>query len=192
MALNLEFTVTDQRTWGPGTMLAGKYRVERVLGTGGMGVVVAAIHAQLDERVAVKMLRSERLAQKEACERVLLEARATVKIQSDHVVRVFDVGTLEDGAPYIVMEYLSGCDLAQLLTAEGQLAIADAASYVRQACDAIGKAHALGIVHRDLKPANLFLAVRDEVACIKVLDFGISKVLTADGFAPTLTGAAAV
>src|SRR5436305_1550244 len=101
MALNLVFTVTDERTWGPGTMLAGKYRVERVLGTGGMGVVVAAMHEQLQERVAVKLLRGERIAQKEAVERVLREARATVKIQSDHVVRVFDVSTLEDGSPYI-------------------------------------------------------------------------------------------
>jgi serine/threonine-protein kinase len=192
MALTLKPTVTNDRTWSPGTLLAGKYRVERVLGTGGMGVVVAAIHEQLEERVAVKMLRSERLAQKEACERVLREARATVKIPSDHVVRVFDVGALEDGAPYIVMEYLQGCDLAQLLSAEGKLAIADAAAYIRQACDAIAKAHTLGIVHRDLKPANLFLAVRDEIACIKVLDFGISKVVTADGFDPALTGASAM
>jgi len=192
MAHKLSVTVTHEHRWGPGTILAGKYRVERVIGTGGMGVVVAAIHEQLEERVAVKLLRAERLAQQEACERVLREARATVRIQSDHVVRVFDVATLEDKTPYIVMEYLSGCDLAQLLTAEGKLAIADAASYVRQACDAIGKAHALGIVHRDLKPANLFLAVRDEVASIKVLDFGISKVVTADGFDPALTGAAAV
>ncbi|MBV8756987.1 MAG: serine/threonine protein kinase [Deltaproteobacteria bacterium] len=177
-----------------GTLLAGKYRVERVLGTGGMGVVVAALHEQLDERVAIKLLRSDRLAQQEAVERALREARATVKIQSDHVVRVFDVGTLESGAPYIVMEYLSGCDLAQLLCAEGKLDIADAASYVRQACDAVVKAHALGIVHRDLKPANLFLAVRGDDTSIKVLDFGISKFVSTDAqrIDPALTTTASV
>jgi serine/threonine-protein kinase len=177
----------------PMTVLAGKYRVEKVLGTGGMGVVVAALHLQLDERVAIKLLRPDRAALPEATERALREARATVKIQSDHVVRVFDAGTLDDGAPYIVMEHLVGCDLAQLLCAEGRLSVDDAASYVRQACDAIAKAHALGIVHRDLKPANLFLAVRDDVACIKVLDFGISK-FSADArrLDAALTGGAAV
>jgi serine/threonine-protein kinase len=178
----------------PGTVLAGKYRVERVLGTGGMGVVVAALHEQLDERVAIKLLRADRLAQNEAVERALREARATVKIQSEHVVRVFDVGTLDTGAPYIVMEYLSGCDLAQLLCAEGKLDVADAASYVRQACDAVVKAHALGIVHRDLKPANLFLSVRGEASMIKVLDFGISKFVSTDQLRvdPALTGTASV
>src|SRR3954447_9964023 len=178
----------------PGTLIAGKYRVERVLGTGGMGVVVAAVHEQLDERVAIKLLRADRLAQKDAVERALREARAAVKIQSEHVVRVFDVGTLESGAPYIVMEYLAGCDLAQLLCAEGRLDIADAAAYVKQACDAVAKAHAIGIVHRDLKPANLFLAVRDETTAIKVLDFGISKFVTTDSrrVDPSLTSTASV
>ncbi|HUS30826.1 MAG TPA: serine/threonine-protein kinase [Kofleriaceae bacterium] len=178
----------------PGTVLAGKYRVERVLGTGGMGVVVAALHEQLDERVAIKLLRADRLAQADAVERALREARATVKIQSDHVVRVFDVGTLENGSPYIVMEYLAGCDLAQLLCAEGKLDVADACSYVRQACDAVGKAHAIGIIHRDLKPANMFLAVRDDKSAIKVLDFGISKFVSTDSHrvSPSLTSTASV
>src|SRR5579884_3579247 len=96
----------------PGRVLAGKYRVERVLGTGGMGVVVEATHLQLDERVALKLLRPELVSRPGAVERVLREARATVKIASEHVVRVFDTGTLEGGAPYIAMEYLEGCDLA--------------------------------------------------------------------------------
>jgi serine/threonine-protein kinase len=177
MTRNLSQTMVETN---PGTVLAGKYRVERVLGTGGMGVVVAALHEQLDERVAIKLLRADRLAQKDAVERALREARAAVKIQSDHVVRVFDVGTLENGSPYIVMEYLAGCDLAQLLCAEGKLDVADACSYVRQACDAVAKAHAIGIVHRDLKPANMFLAVRDDKSAIKVLDFGISKLVSTD------------
>jgi serine/threonine-protein kinase len=177
-----------------GSMIAGKYRVERVLGAGGMGVVVAAIHEQLGDRVAIKLLRGDRLGQPEAVERALREGRAAVKIQSDHVARVFDVGTLDDGAPFIVMEYLAGCDLAQLLCAEGRLAIDDATSYVVQACDALAKAHAMGIVHRDLKPANLFLAMRDDAATLKVLDFGISKVVAGESgrIDPSLTGTAAL
>jgi eukaryotic-like serine/threonine-protein kinase len=191
MTRNLSQTMVETN---PGTVLAGKYRVERVLGTGGMGVVVAALHEQLDERVAIKLLRADRLAQADAVERALREARATVKIQSDHVVRVFDVGTLENGSPYIVMEYLAGCDLAQLLCAEGKLDVADACSYVRQACDAVAKAHAIGIVHRDLKPANMFLAVRDDKSAIKVLDFGISKFIATDSHRvdPSLTSTASV
>ncbi len=191
MTRNLGQTMVETT---PGTVLAGKYRVERVLGTGGMGVVVAALHEQLDERVAIKLLRADRLAQADAVERALREARATVKIQSDHVVRVFDVGTLDNGSPYIVMEYLAGCDLAQLLCAEGKLDIADACSYVRQACDAVAKAHAIGIVHRDLKPANMFLAVRDDKSAIKVLDFGISKFVATDAqrLDPSLTSTASV
>src|SRR5690349_2525964 len=191
MTRNLAQTMVETN---PGTVLAGKYRVERVLGTGGMGVVVAALHEQLDERVAIKLLRADRLAQSDAVERALREARATVKIQSDHVVRVFDVGTLENGSPYIVMEYLAGCDLAQLLCAEGKLDVADACSYVRQACDAVAKAHAIGIVHRDLKPANMFLAVRDDKSAIKVLDFGISKFVATDSHRvdPSLTSTASV
>jgi serine/threonine-protein kinase len=161
----------------PGRVLAGKYRIERVLGTGGMGVVVEATHLQLDERVAVKLLRPDLLSRPGAAERVLREARATVKIASDHVVRVFDADTLDGGVPYIVMEYLEGCDLAQLLCGEGKLSIEDACTYVLQACDAVQRAHAIGIVHRDLKPANLFLAAKGEALTIKVLDFGISKVL---------------
>src|SRR5512140_2218783 len=93
----------------PGTIIAGKYRVERVLGTGGMGIVVAAVHVQLDERVAIKLLRAERAVTPQTAERALREARAAVKIQSPHVVRVLDVGALEDGSPFIVMERLEGC-----------------------------------------------------------------------------------
>jgi tRNA A-37 threonylcarbamoyl transferase component Bud32 len=161
----------------PGRVLAGKYRVVRVLGRGGMGLVVEATHVELDERVAVKVLRPELLSRPGAAERVLREARATVKIASEHVVRVFDAGTLEGGVPYIAMEYLEGCDLAQLLCAEGKLPIADACAYVLQACQAVERAHAIGIVHRDLKPANLFLAAKGDALAVKVLDFGISKVL---------------
>ena len=163
-----------------GEVLAGKFRIERVLGQGAMGVVVAATHIQLDERVALKFLLPEALINTDAVARFAREARAAVKIKSEHVARVSDVGTLESGSPYMVMEYLHGQDLSERLFDRGALPIADAVDFVLQACEALAEAHALGIVHRDLKPANLFVTTRpDGTACIKVLDFGISKFTTA-------------
>jgi serine/threonine-protein kinase len=160
-----------------GTMLADKYRVEKVLGRGGMGVVVAATHVELDQRVALKFLLPDAMENMEVVERFAREARAAVKIESEHVARVIDVGKLEDGLPYMVMEYLNGRDLAALLDDVGKLSVEDALDYVLQACEAIAQAHALGIIHRDLKPANLFVTTRpDGTTSIKVLDFGISKV----------------
>lgn len=159
-----------------GQLLAGKYRVERILGEGGMGVVLAALHVQLDQRVALKLLRPTLVAQLDAANRFLREARAAARIQSEHVARVMDVGTLDSGAPYIVMELLEGSDLGQVLHRSGALGVADAVDYVVQACEAIAEAHRLGVVHRDLKPPNLFLTRRtDGSPLIKVLDFGISK-----------------
>ena len=107
-------------------MLAGKYRVERVLGHGGMGVVVAATHVQLDQRVAIKFLLPDALANADVVARFLREARAAVKIQSEHVARVIDVGTLESGAPYMVMEYLEGGDLAHSIAAERPVSVSEA------------------------------------------------------------------
>ncbi len=160
----------------PGDLLAGKYRVERVLGAGGMGIVVAAVHEQLRERVAIKTMRREACKMHGAVDRFLREARACVKVKSENVVRVLDTGTLPDGAPFMVMEHLEGEDLAALLERSGPLPPATAIDYVVQACEAIAEAHALGIVHRDLKPANLFLTRRaDGSPLVKVLDFGISK-----------------
>jgi serine/threonine protein kinase len=160
-----------------GQVLAGKYRVERVLGIGGMGVVVSAMHLQLDERVALKFLLPEALGNPEAVARFAREARAAVKIKSVHVARVSDVGTLETGAPYMVMEFLNGQDLSALIRQRGPLPYQDAVDFVLQACEALAEAHALGIVHRDLKPANLFMIIgTDGAPCIKVLDFGISKI----------------
>jgi len=162
----------------PGEVLAGKYRVEHVLGVGGMGIVVAAMHLELDERVAVKFLAPNMPAPPDAVARFVREAKAAIKIRSDHVVRVLDSGKLESGAPYIVMEYLDGRDLHAVLEDEGPLSIDTAVDYVLQACDAIAAAHALGIIHRDLKPGNLFLTKRgDGSGLVKVLDFGISKVM---------------
>jgi serine/threonine-protein kinase len=162
-----------------GDVLEGKYRIERVLGVGGMGVVVAAHHIQLDEKVALKFLLPAALGNPDAVDRFAREARAAVKIKSEHVARVTDVGALQDGAPYMVMEYLEGGDLEAWLQEHGPLPVEQAVEFVLQACEAIAEAHALGIVHRDLKPANLFCIRRaDGLLSIKVLDFGISKRMT--------------
>jgi serine/threonine-protein kinase len=160
-----------------GEILAGKYRVERVLGSGGMGVVVAAHHLQLDEKVAIKFLLQQALSREAVLARFEREARAAVKIKSEHVARVIDVGRLESGAPYMVMEYLEGGDLRAWLDERGPMSVEQASEFVLQACEAIAEAHTLGIVHRDLKPGNLFCVKRaDGLLSIKVLDFGISKV----------------
>jgi serine/threonine-protein kinase len=166
----------------PGEILAAKYRVERVLGSGGMGVVVAAHHLDLDERVAIKLLLPHALQSAEAVERFAREARAAVKIKSEHVARVTDVGQLETGQPYMVMEYLEGVDLSAWLRERGPMPVEQAVEFILQACEALAEAHALGIVHRDLKPANLFCVRRaDGRLSIKILDFGISKVAVGAG-----------
>jgi len=148
---------------------------------GGMGIVYEAIHLQLQERVAIKVLRPDAARSrdgKELAARFLREARATIKIRSEHVVRVLDVATLDDGVPCIVMEHLDGVDLERHLADSGPIRPQEAVDHVLQACEALAEAHVLGIVHRDLKPANLFLARRaDGTPSIKVLDFGISKLL---------------
>lgn len=175
-----------------GQILGGKYRVDRVLGAGGMGVVVAATHLQLDERIAIKFLLPEALANPEAVARFGREAKAAVKIRGEHVARVIDVGAFENGAPYMVMEYLEGRDLSALIRDRGAVDPAYAVDAVLQACEALAEAHALGIVHRDLKPANLFMTRRpDGTPCVKVLDFGISK-LTNPGVAYDITKTTAI
>src|SRR5260370_6547502 len=159
-----------------GEVLAGKYRVESILGVGGMGIVVAATHLQLDQRVAIKFMLPEALRHPALVERFAREARAAVRLKSDHVARVLDVGTLDSGSPYMVMEYLEGSDLAALVEQRGRMPIDVAVDCVLQACDAVAEAHSIGIVHRDLKPRNLFMTGRnDGRALVKVLDFGISK-----------------
>lgn len=141
-------------------------------------MVLAAHHLQLDQRVALKVMLPHALVSGESVTRFLREARAAARISSEHVARVFDVGSLETGEPFMAMEYLEGTDIAELLAQRGRLSVEDATSYVLQACEALAEAHAVGIVHRDLKPANLFLVRRrDGRALVKVLDFGISKVV---------------
>jgi serine/threonine-protein kinase len=165
-----------------GDVVAGKYTIERVLGSGGMGVVVAARHMQLGQRVAIKFMRGEAAHDANAVERFLREARASVALTSEHVAKVLDVGTLDGGSPYMVIEYLAGVDLAQVIQRDGPLPVEEAVGYLVQACEAVAEAHVLGIVHRDLKPANLFATRRmDGTTLIKVLDFGISKAAAVTG-----------
>lgn len=170
------FRSTTDRIPRAGDLLADKYRVEAVIGHGGMGVVVAAVHRELAQRVAIKVMFSSARHSKDAVARFLREARTASMLRSDHSVRIHDVGRLKRGEPFIVMEYLAGTNLAQVLASRGPLPITEVVDYTLQASEAIVEAHRLGIVHRDLKPSNLFLTARsDGTPHVKVLDFGISK-----------------
>jgi serine/threonine protein kinase len=161
-----------------GTKLDGRFVVEETLGTGGMGVVVAAKHLGLRRLVAVKLLRPDFARSPEVVTRFLREARAAARLRSEHVVTVLDVGTLDTEAPYFVMEYLPGTDLGRLVQKQGPLEIDDVVDYSLQMLEALAEAHRAGIVHRDLKPPNLFLTTREDGSgCIKVLDFGVSKLI---------------
>jgi len=170
--------------------------VERSLGAGGMGTVVAARHIQLRSSVAIKILSPQALRLPGAVDRFLREAQAAASLRSDHVGRVTDVGTLESGAPYLVMELLVGKDLQAILKERGRLPLEEALDFLLQTCEAIGEAHDKGIIHRDLKPANLFVMTRlNGQPLLKVLDFGLAKVLddsrAASDAALTATGVAA-
>ncbi len=170
-----------------GDVVGDKYRIERQLGSGGMGVVLQATHLQLNQPVALKFLVDSGLEPEIAAERFLREARATFRLRSEHTVRVMDVGTLPTGEPFMVMEMLVGKDFKQLVAERGPLPVAEAALYMVQVCNALQEAHALGIVHRDLKARNLYVVSRvDGTPCVKVLDFGISK-MQADSEAAPLT-----
>jgi len=174
-----------------GTVIDGKYRVERILGRGGMGVVVVACHVELGRNVALKLLRSELAGSDSLLARFRREARAIAALSSENTVRVFDVSSSGVSPAYIVMEHLRGRDLGARLAA-GPLGIREAVDYVLQACAALAEAHAVGVVHRDLKPANMFLArAPDGSIVLKVLDFGISKMTgqLSGGTTRTISGA---
>jgi eukaryotic-like serine/threonine-protein kinase len=158
----------------PGTVLLDKYRVDWMLGVGGYGYVVRAHDIQFGHQVAIKILRDDREADPQTQGRFLREAKLALKLKSEHVARVIDVGRMTNNSPYIIMELLEGEDLGKLLDA-GPLPVTKAVDYILQACEAIAEAHTLGIVHRDLKPQNLFLHQLPASSKIKVLDFGISK-----------------
>ena len=171
----------------PGDVFADKYVVESELGRGAAGVVFSATHMELRQRVALKVLR---MTAPIAAERMIREARASITLQSEHVVRVMDVGR-DRGRVFLVMEQLEGSDLGSLLRARGHFPVPEAVDYVLQACAGVAEAHARGVVHRDLKPSNLFLARRaDGSPLVKVLDFGISKSTEGEDAESSLTGPA--
>jgi eukaryotic-like serine/threonine-protein kinase len=172
-----------------GTVVVARYKVERLLGHGGMGAVYAVRHLNTGEALALKLLHPSLASNAQAVERFRAEARAPVRIQSEHVVRVIDADVSEQGVPFLVMELLRGRDLGTELKRRGALPAGEVVLYLRQVARALDRAHAIGIVHRDLKPANLFLTVREDgTPHVKILDYGIAKLtdtvsgeLTQDG-----------
>jgi len=171
-----------------GDVVAGRYRIRGVLGSGGMGMVMAAVPLDGGEPVALKFLRAH--DDRAAVDRFLREARASSRLRNDHVARVLDVGHLESGTPFLVMELLDGRTLQAVLAEGKALPVDEVCDYALQACEAVADAHAHGIVHRDLKPANMFVTRRaDGRPHLKVLDFGISKIYAARAAGLTTTGA---
>ena len=175
-----------------GAIIAGKYRVERLIGSGGMGTVWEGHHTTLKTRVAIKFIRPTYAANSEARQRFEIEARAAARLQSKHAVNVFDYGVTDEGLPYIVMEFLDGESLSELIMRRGPLPALEVAVIILQAARALTKAHSTGVVHRDLKPDNIFLALNDDeqqptsgmgppgaVApyIVKLVDFGIAKIV---------------
>jgi len=164
------------QTPNPGEILLGKYRVEEVIGVGGMGQVVKASHLYLQQPVAIKILLPEMVDSQSTIARFLREAQATVRLRSEHIARVMDVGTMPDGAPFMVMEFLEGHDLNQILRHHGPQMAQAVVDLILQACEGIAEAHSMGIIHRDIKPSNFFITRRpDGSNLLKILDFGISK-----------------
>jgi serine/threonine-protein kinase len=175
----------------PGDLIAGKYRFEKMVGKGGMGVVVAATNLDLEQLVALKFMHPVFMENKTSVARFKREARAAARLKSEHVGRVLDLGTLDSGEPYIVMEYLEGVGLGRVIRDAGRLETSRAVTMMMQICSGVGAAHAAGIVHRDLKPSNVFDTTRENgTQCPKVLDFGISKMV--DSGDATLTQAQTV
>lgn len=165
-----------------GSVIAGKYRVKRLIGTGGMGTVWEGVHTTLGTRVAIKFIKPRFAQQPEARARFEIEARAAARLSSKHAVHVHDYGVSPDGLAYIVMEFLEGESLSDAIIARGPLPAPEVAQIIGQAARALTKAHAAGIVHRDLKPDNIFLARTDEPGqelpyTVKLVDFGIAKIV---------------
>ena len=181
----------DELRFQPGDVIAERFRVDRVIGRGGFGLVVAAFHLHLEELVAIKVLRPDLVESEDIVSRFLREARACVRLRSEHIARVMDAGRLDGGTPYIVMEYLDGEDLERLVRRRKRLPSAEAVGYILQACQGVAVAHDSDIIHRDLKPANLFLTTGPQgQPLIKLLDFGIAKAqwLREQSAQPTATG----
>jgi serine/threonine protein kinase len=171
-----------------GEMLNGKYRLLRHIGQGGMGVVMEAVHLRLRKRVAIKFLHPRMLFDRDSVERFEREARNAARLTGLHAARIFDVDQTPAGVPFMVCELLRGKSLETELGQRGALPVAEAVDYVLQACAAMIEAHAIGLMHRDLKPSNLFLLDAEPARVLKVIDFGISKLATAEEPELTTTG----
>lgn len=159
-----------------GMVVDGRYRVDRKIGEGGMGVVYLATHTVLGKKLALKILRSEMARDAEVVQRFMQEAQSASSIGHPNIIDINDFGRLADGSVYFVMEYLEGESLTSYIQRGGSIPIADALAIVRQIASALGAAHARGIVHRDLKPDNIQLVSRQSGLVVKILDFGIAKV----------------
>jgi serine/threonine-protein kinase len=174
----------------PGDIIAGKYRLEAIVGRGGMGVVFAATHLHLVQRVAIKFVTADLTNDPDAIPRLLHEARAVARLKSEHVARVLDADSLPTGEPYLVLELLEGAHLGQIVSKQGPLPVDAATELVIQACHALGDAHHAGIIHCDVKPSNVVVTHDPNgLPIAKVIDFGISKALVRDELARTLTTA---
>jgi eukaryotic-like serine/threonine-protein kinase len=165
-----------------GKVVGDKYRVDRLIGSGGMGTVWEGVHSALGQKVAIKFIKPAYASHADARKRFEIEARAAAKLKTKHAVQVYDFGLTDDGIPYIVMEYLEGRSLSELLMDEGPLPGREVGLIISQAARALAKAHAAGIVHRDLKPDNIFLAANAEDVgdlgySVKLVDFGIAKIV---------------
>jgi serine/threonine-protein kinase len=171
-----------------GTVIDGKYRVDDVLGRGAMGVVVAATHQELREKVALKFLYVRADNGSDFRARFRREAQVSAKLKNEHITRVIDIGTWREHALFMVMEHLTGTDLRKVTRNFGALPVDRAIDYIIQVCEGMAEAHAHGIIHRDLKPSNLFVTKRaDGTDLIKILDFGISKWSAQEGELDDLT-----
>lgn len=154
-------------------LIAGRFRIEREIGTGGMGTVYLAMHLDLERPVAVKIIKPQFAGDADISERFLREARTMAKLRHPNAAMIFDAGNLPDGRPYIVMEFVEGETLSEALAREGRFSFTQAVSIATQICDVLEEAHRIGIIHRDLKPSNILLGKRG----VCVLDFGVAKVL---------------
>ena len=173
-----------------GSVLAGCYEIESVIGHGGMGVVYRARHSLMDRIVAIKMLKAQLVSDSMSVKRFQQEVKACSRINHPNVITVFDFGVSPNGLPYIVMDYLEGVTLANVITNEGQVAVERGIKILSQACEALAYAHKQGVVHRDLKPTNIVLINYDgDRDFVKVVDFGVAKLMTGSTDAQRLTQA---
>ncbi len=170
-----------------GTLVGGRYRIVRAIGSGGMGVVYEAVHDTLGQRLALKILNGDLARSADLAKRLEREAKTLARLESPHIARVIDVDVAPGAMPFMAMELLIGNDLDDEIVRRTSIPWREAVGWVLEACEAMRAAHANGIVHRDLKPANLFLHQADGRRVVKVLDFGISKITAAQDVAVTLT-----